>query len=145
MDMKVKTPIQAVLTGTWHNQHNSEMYLEVDDSGKIIGSFKTGVSVGNDRSESFPLTGFAKDDVFSFCVDFSIYGSMTTWVGQIVDPANNRFEAMWQMIADAHQDKKHTWKSTWIGHDVFETGAADAEFDNSQKKQASHPMYSGLI
>lgn len=83
--MKTQIRVQSTLVGVWHNQHNSEMHLEIDESGKIVGSFINGVSSREQESESFPLTGFARGDVFSFCVDFSKYGCMTTWVGQIVD------------------------------------------------------------
>ena len=142
--MTTLTSPTKILAGVWHNQHNSEMHLEIDETGKIVGSFVNGISKGGGRSETFPLTGFARTDVFSFCVDFSRYGCMTAWVGQIVDPANKRFVASWQMIVDANQNKELIWKSTWIGQDTFESGPRKCEVSN-ERSPASHPLFCGII
>ncbi|HEY9784105.1 MAG TPA: avidin/streptavidin family protein [Candidatus Obscuribacterales bacterium] len=142
--MKTKLPVKPLLKGVWHNQHNSEIQLEIDQTGKISGSFITGVMTQGHRSETFPLTGFAGGDVFAFCVDFSKHGCMTTWVGQIIDPASKRFHANWQMIADVYQKEDLEWKSTWVGQDVFDAGPRETEVSN-HKAPASHPMYSSII
>jgi hypothetical protein len=135
---------QALLSGVWHNQHNSEMRLEIDETGKIAGAFMNGVDALGDCSETFPLTGFAKDDIFAFCVDFSKYGCMTTWIGQIVDSESKSFRAMWHMVADAHQDKRLDWKSIWTGQDEFSAGPRKSELSN-QPGPKSHPMFCGII
>lgn len=137
-------PIQALLSGIWHNQHNSEMRLEVDESGKIAGCFTNGISSNNHQSESFALTGFAKDDIFVFCVDFSKYGCMTTWIGQIIEPERKEFRAMWQMIGDAHGRKDLDWHSIWIGQDEFTAGPRKSELSQS-RTPTSHPMYNSII
>ncbi len=142
--MKIKEPIQSVLAGIWHNQHNSQMQIEVDESGKITGYFITGVSTTGDKSDKYPLVGFARGDVFAFCVDFTIHSSMTTWVGQIIDPEKKHFQAMWQMVADVNQDKKRTWKSTWFGQDTFDAGPRETEVC-PRPGEASHPLYCSII
>jgi hypothetical protein len=142
--MKTKEPIQKVLSGVWHNQHNSQMHLEVDDGGKIAGYFITGVNTAGDPSDTYPLTGFARGDVFAFCVDFSNHGTMTSWVGQITDPEKRNFHAMWQMVADVNQDKKNSWKSIWTGQDTFELGPRASEVC-LRPADASHPTYCSLI
>lgn len=141
---QTKTSIQTILSGVWHNQHNSEMHLEVDESGKIVGCFINGINRIDDRSESFPLSGFARGDVFSFVVDFSRYGCMTSWVGQIVDPGNKTFTASWQMITDAHRQKEWCWKSIFVGQDTFASGPRESAVSN-QRAQASHPSYCSVI
>lgn len=135
---------QSVLTGVWHNQHNSEIHLEVDESGKVSGQFITGIRCPGDSCETFPLTGFANGDVFAFCVDFSQYGSMTTWVGQIVAPESKTFQAAWQMIVDVYQQKDMEWKSTWVGQDEFQAGGRKSEV-STVKRVASHPKYCSII
>jgi hypothetical protein len=142
--MKTKVPARSVLAGIWHNQHNSQMHLEIDESGKIAGSFINGISATGGRSETFPVTGFAREDVFAFCVDFSKYGCMTTWVGQVLDPDTKRFQAMWQMIADVHRHEELAWKSIWIGQDVFEVGARETEISTATTP-ASHPLHCTII
>lgn len=142
--MKTKEPIQTVLAGVWHNQHNSQMHLEIDESGKIAGYFISGVHTAGDPSESYPLTGFARGDVFAFCVDFANHGTMTTWVGQITDPEKRHFQAMWQMVADVNQDKQNSWKSVWTGQDTFDIGPRQSEVC-LRPADASHPTYCSLI
>lgn len=142
--MKTEAPIQAVLSGTWHNQHNSEILMEVDGSGKITGYFKNSTTSAADQSEAFPLTGFASGDVFSFCVDFSKYGCMTAWVGQVLDPKDKSFEAMWQMVADAHHKPDLAWKSIWVGQDSFSSGPRGS-YVCAGKGPRSHPLYKGII
>ncbi|MBA3859482.1 MAG: hypothetical protein C0507_21470 [Cyanobacteria bacterium PR.3.49] len=142
--MKIKNPIERVLTGVWHNQHNSQMQLEIDEAGKIAGYFISGVNTAGDPSDTYPLVGFARGDVFAFCVDFSNHGTMTTWVGQIIDPEQRNFQAMWQMVADVNQDKKSAWKSIWTGQDTFESGPRKSEVC-ARPKDASHPTYCSLV
>ena len=118
--------------------------LEVDESAKIAGYFLNGVNSPDEHSETYPLTGFARKDVFAFCVDFSRHGCMTTWVGQILDADSKSFSAMWQMIADVNQEKELSWKSTWVGQDCFETGPRESEVCE-QPSRASHPIYCSLV
>lgn len=142
--MKTRAKIQTILSGIWHNQHNSQMHLEIDESGKIAGYFISGVNAAGDPSDTYPLIGFARGDVFAFCVDFSNHGSMTTWIGQIIDPEKKNFQAMWQMVVDVNQDKKASWKSTWTGQDTFELGPRPSEVC-LRPSDASHPTYCSLV
>ncbi len=70
-NMTAEPGIQTLLSGVWHNQHNSELRLEIDQSGKLSGLFMPGVEAQGSDLETFPVIGFAKDGIFSFCVDFS--------------------------------------------------------------------------
>lgn len=142
--MKTKEEVQKLLSGIWHNQHNSQMHIEVDESGKITGCFTSGVISREDSTTTYPLTGFAVGDVFSFSVAFSNHKTITTWIGQFVDNEENSFEASWQMVADAQQKKSQSWKSTWTGRDVFQKGERKSETCPGPK-EASHPMYCSLV
>ncbi len=142
--MKTKEQAQKLLTGIWHNQHNSQMRIEVDETGKITGCFMSGVNSQEDADATYPITGFAVGDVFSFSVAFSNHGTITTWIGQFVEDGANSFEASWQMVADAQQKKAQSWKSTWTGHDKFERGERSSN-NCPGPKEASHPFYCSIV
>lgn len=143
-NMKTKEQVQKLLSGVWHNQHNSQMHIEVDESGKIAGCFLSGVISQEDTATYYPLTGFALGDVFAFSVAFSNHGTITTWIGQVVDEEGASFEASWQMVVDANQDKEKSWKSKWSGQDRFVRGPRELETCPSPK-DASHPLYCSII
>lgn len=142
--MKTKESVQKLLSGIWHNQHNSQMHLEIDESGKITGYFLSGTISSEEASNSYPLTGFTVGAVFSFCVAFSNHGTVTTWIGQVVDNEEETFDASWQMVVDAHQNKEHSWKSTWSGQDKFFRGPRELHICPSPD-DASHPLYCSII
>src|SRR5207247_2502960 len=68
------------LSGTWYNQHGSELRVQVDPEGKISGTFRSGVGFP-DAEEEFPIAGFAEGDLFGFTVSFGKYDSVTSWTG----------------------------------------------------------------
>ena len=142
--MKTAESPQVTLAGIWHNQHNSQMHLEIDDTGKIAGYFLSGVNTVEEPSQTYPLTGFARGNVLAFCVDFGSHGCMTTWIGQLVDPQTKHFQAMWQMVAAVNEDKEKEWKSFWTGQDVFDSGPRTCDV-TPQPSEASHPMYCSLV
>lgn len=142
--MKTKESVQQLLSGIWHNQHNSQMHIEIDESGKITGYFLSGTISSQDAPTSYPLTGFTVGDVFSFCVAFSNHGTITTWIGQVLNKEEEAFEASWQMVVDAHQNKDQSWKSTWSGQDRFVRGPRESE-NCPSPDDASHPLYCSII
>ena len=52
-------------SGTWQNELQSEMHLNVDQQGHVTGKYKTGIGTPN-PSEEFVLVVFASDVFFSF-------------------------------------------------------------------------------
>ena len=69
------------LNGFWQNKHDSEMNLKIDGEN-ITGTFQTKIGVPN-FEEKFEVIGRLKDNLIAFIVDFSKYGSLGCWTGQI--------------------------------------------------------------
>jgi len=132
--------------GKWHNQHNSEIDLCIDDDGSVSGTFTTTIK-GSGKRESFPLRGFASNDVIAFSVGFPRYGSVTSWSGQIANIAEdgelkNTLQTLWHMALDLG-DKADTdlWRGTLSGSDIFRVGAADEESVIETMLPPSHPWW----
>ena len=107
--------------GTWKNELHSEMDLEVDDDGFIVGTYRTGVGMPG-PAEEFDLAGFASGDLLSFTVNFGKYGSLTSWAGQYaVENGKERIQTMWLLAKNVQDDTevKSLWGTTLIGADRF--------------------------
>ena len=135
------------ITGTWHNQHGSEMALEVDAGGRITGSFRSGVGFPAPE-ETFPITGFAAGDLVAFTVHFGGYESLTAWTGhyQIERGGVERIETLWHMTVHVPRglERSSRWKATWSGTDVFlrrprPAGAEEAGRHPSHPTPGSRP------
>lgn len=63
----------------------------------LNGSYET--NVGAPRpSQQFPLIGKVSGDLVSFIVDFAEYGSLTAWVGQVVnEPDQPIIRTVWHL------------------------------------------------
>jgi hypothetical protein len=112
-------------SGKWHNEHDSEMELQVAADGRVTGKYQTGVGSPT-PSEQFDLVGFAKGDQLSFTVDFSKYGTLTAWVGQhtINKQGAEEINTMWHLsenVPDA-DEKDKMWNSVTDGADFFWRG-----------------------
>jgi hypothetical protein len=111
------------LSGVWHNQHGSEMQIEVGEDGSITGSFRSGTGLPGPR-ERFPLTGHLAGDLISITVDFGKYDSMTSWTGHHgIEDGERTIYAMWHMAVRLRR-KGHDqlWTGIWAGADTFRRG-----------------------
>lgn len=140
---KIKT--LKKFAGIWHNQHNSEMKLEVDSDGCVNGTFKTGVDGIIKEDREFPLTGFVSDDVIAFCVNFKEHCSVTAWVGQLVNAdeksETGTIQTMWHMTVEVgNMAEQVLWRSIFSGADTFIRGARSSKICPT-KVQASHPLW----
>jgi hypothetical protein len=126
------------LNGTWHNQHGSQVDLELDSEGRVHGMMTVGDGLA--RSKAFPLVGFVRGDLIGFTVDFGRHGSVTSWTGHIYDEEGGppRIEALWHMATLVPHPGKadERWKSVWTGADQFTPGAPPRD----QPRQAPSPM-----
>jgi Avidin family len=113
------TPAPSNFTGRWRNQYKSWMDLTVSDN-TISGNYTSEVSAdGTEVTGS--LRGFVAGDLISFAVLWS-NGSMTAWVGQIVnDAVDPRIKTMWHLVMDAKEDNEETdlWATILTGADEF--------------------------
>ena len=129
-------------SGKWHNQHTSEMDLAVAPSGTISGIYRTGVGAPM-PGEPFPVVGFCSDDLIAFSVDFGKYGSLTSWVGQVIlDAENNeRIDTLWHLtknIADS-DEPKNMWATILAGADTFRRGPHPTG-TSTVRHLPSHPL-----
>jgi hypothetical protein len=108
------------LSGTWYNQHGSELVLEVGEDGKLTGSFRsgTGLAVGAGACQ---VVGFAAQDLVTFAANFGEYGSLTAWTGHLVTEGEPTLHTMWHMtvLMPSRHPERDLWKGVWTGSDVF--------------------------
>ena len=132
-------------SGQWHNQHNSEIALRIEDDGSVSGTFTTTIK-GSDKRESFPLAGFASNDVIAFSVGFPLYGSVTSWSGQLANFSEGEpkytIQTLWHMALDlGERADTELWRGTLSGSDIFKTGAANADSIIENMLPPSHPWW----
>jgi Avidin family len=112
-------PAPSNFSGQWKNQYGSSMDLVVS-SNVISGTYNSAVSAGG-GSVSGTLRGFVAGDLLSFCALWP-NGSMTAWVGQIVDDAvDPRIKTLWHLVTDARDPNEATdiWATVLAGADEF--------------------------
>ena len=128
------------LSGTWYNQHSSELRIQVDPEGKINGSFRSGVGFP-EAEEEFSLTGFAQGDLFGFTVSFEKYDSVTSWTGHSgVEDGKEVLSSLWHMsvgLLPGATGEGQLWKGVWAGADVFRRERSERR---GSRVAPSHPM-----
>lgn len=108
--------------GKWKNRLNSEMELNVDTNGDILGKYRTGVGQPS-PVEEFDLKGFVSGDLIVFCVNFGRYGSLTSWSGQHTQDENGNevIYTLWHLaknVPDEDEPDK-LWASIWAGANEY--------------------------
>jgi hypothetical protein len=110
------------LSGTWYNQHGSELRIQVDGEGRITGNFRSGVGFPEEEEE-FPVAGFAENDLFGFTVSFRKYDSITSWTGHSgTEEGKEILSSLWHMsvgLLPGAAAEGQLWKGVWAGADVF--------------------------
>ena len=100
-------------SGTWRNERGSTMV--VDHQGtRVIGTYHTGVGNPED-SEGFALVGWATETRIVFSVDFSQYGSLTSWTGYI---EGGELVTLWH-LARRPDEPGEEWSSVRAGASRF--------------------------
>lgn len=109
------------ISGRWFNQQGSEMELSVDADGKIRGQFRSGVG-SPQHGEAFQLTGFVRDALVGFVVDFRPYDSITCWAGHVTDGgAGPAIHTLWNMTVGLPPGRQGAlWQGVWSGADTFQ-------------------------
>jgi hypothetical protein len=108
-------------SGHWENQYDppSSMALVVDGSS-VTGRYKSRSSVGGGELCG-ELKGYVAGDLISFLVLWP-RGSMTAWVGQMVDDDTApRIKTLWHLVMEIPDEKEPTilWQSILTGADEF--------------------------
>lgn len=128
------------IVGTWYNQNGSIAKLQVDDLGRINGTFLPAPCCGQHDGHEYPLTGYAQLGAFAFCVAFTDHGSVTSWTGHVTDDG---LETIWQMAISTNEQNMKLWQGTWTGVDTF--GSQNRSTIGSSGSATSYPRYCSLI
>lgn len=128
-------------SGTWHNQHGSQLNLTIGDGGRVTGAFHTAVGTPS-PAEGFPLAGFVLGDLITFSVSFGRYQSVTAWTGQhTVEDGVEKIDSMWHLAVNIEdrEEKDWLWAGIRAGADVFLRGPAPKQ-TRRRKVAPSHPL-----
>ena len=107
-------------SGPWVNDRGSVVHLSPSD-GLLTGFYQTNVGQPN-ISQRFPLTGFIQGDLITFSVNFTGYGSMTTWAGQLSEDSDGPFlRTLWHLTRDIEDEMEDAdlWRSITAGASNF--------------------------
>lgn len=129
------------LSGTWHNQHASEMDITISATGKVTGKYRTAVGVPQ-PSDTFELVGFSAGDLIAFTVDFGRYQSLTAWVGQhVMHDGVEKIETMWHLAVkiEDREESGWLWAGVRTGSDTFLRGPHPTGA-SATKTAPSHPL-----
>ena len=95
---------------TWVNEFGSEMSINIDDSGRISGTYTT--AVGCDAGKAMPMTGFCNGYAVIFSVNWQECLAATAWSGTY---ENGEITSLWHLVSA----KKPSWDSIVAGADLF--------------------------
>lgn len=119
------------LNGIWHNQYGSELKLEVDDTGRVTGKFRTAIgrneTKGDWQGAWFEVLGFVNKGIISFVVNLDTSNAMYVVTGRI-----SLSEQEGKVVKKIHTfsytnfnlPQEDQWKSIVADSVVYEEGAA---------------------
>jgi hypothetical protein len=106
--------------GVWQNDRGSIVRF-TSTKNILSGYYRTQLGQP-DKSQKFPLTGFVQGDIITFTVNFTGYGSMTSWTGQLTDDEKGDYiRTLWHLTRDVEDDQEETdlWRSITTGASKF--------------------------
>lgn len=116
------------IEGTWQNERGSQVKFIVKGHD-LSGTYHTNVGQP-DKSQSFPLRGFAEGDQVTFTVNFKGYGSMTAWAGQMsADERGVYIQTLWHLTRDVDDadEADDLWGSITAGASTFRPAKSNAD------------------
>jgi Avidin family len=107
-------------SGLWKNQIGSSMDLKVN--GPNVAGEYTSASSSSGGEIKGTLKGYISGDLISFLVLWNKSGSMTAWVGQMVDDQTKpKIKTLWHLVTNIPDSDEPTklWLSVFTGADEF--------------------------
>ena len=107
-------------SGSWINDRGSVVHLH-PSQGLLSGVYQTNLGQP-DKGQKFPLTGFIQGDLIAFTVNFTGYGSMTSWAGQLSEDPNGPYiRTLWHLTRDIEDpmEEANLWRSITAGASDF--------------------------
>ncbi|MEQ1518132.1 MAG: avidin/streptavidin family protein [Usitatibacteraceae bacterium] len=106
--------------GRWINQMGSSMDLTIN--GASVTGVYTSASSAVGASVTGSIIGYVAEDVISFSVLWVASGSITSWVGQLVeDGGQPKLRTLWNLVTNVPDQNEplKLWMSTFTGADEF--------------------------
>jgi hypothetical protein len=107
--------------GQWKNELGSIADFTVNGAS-VSGTYTSIVSLTG-QTISGPISGFANDDIIVFNVNWpTTLGSMTAWVGQVVDVQGvQTLKTLWHLIRNIQDNEEPSgaWAAILAGADEF--------------------------
>ena len=119
MDLSPEHP-GSEFSGQWINERGSVVHFSTSN-GLLSGVYQTNLGQP-DNSQRFPLTGFVQGDLITFTVNFTGYGSMTSWAGQLSEDSDGPFlRTLWHLTRDIEDEMEDAdlWRSITAGASNF--------------------------
>ncbi len=108
-------------TGTWRNELNSEMEIQMTSENEIKGVYRPSVHEAYCKGEH-QLKGFVNDNLITFVVDFEHHSMVGSWTGHyITDGSEGYVNTMWQLVKSEqeHDLPLEAWGSVYSGANRF--------------------------
>jgi hypothetical protein len=109
------------VAGKWVNQYGSSAEFVISGAS-LSGKYISKVSSNNTTVEG-PIIGYIVGDVLAFSVKWPAkLGSITSWVGQIVDDdGTETLKSLWQLVMNVPEleEPEKLWTSIFAGADEF--------------------------
>jgi hypothetical protein len=109
------------VAGKWVNQYGSSAQFVISGTS-LSGKYISKVSSSNTTVEG-PIIGYIAGDVVAFSVLWPAkLGSITSWVGQIVDvDGTETLKTLWQLVMNVPEveEPEKLWTSIFAGADEF--------------------------
>jgi len=116
----------AGFAGTWINQYESVMVLNVAATGVVTGTYESKVPVS---LPPLPLHGCVYGDLITFYVKWKDsaqgidYKSITSWVGQLApdQDGNEIIQTLWHLVQDIPDadEEEYIYRQVLNGSDWF--------------------------
>jgi len=113
-------PASGKFSGQWENDRGSAVTFAVNE-GLVSGYYQTNLGQP-EKSQKFPLTGWAEGDQITFTVNFQGFGSLTSWTGQMSEDHQGPYiRTLWHLTRDVPDDKEDEdlWSSITAGASEF--------------------------
>jgi hypothetical protein len=110
----------TLFSGRWKNQMNSDMNLIIAGSG-VTGTYTSSSSAGGPPVTS-NIIGYVVEDIIAFSVLWETSGSITSWVGQLIEDAGQpKLRTLWNLMTNVldKEEPQKLWMSTFTGADEF--------------------------
>lgn len=110
----------TLFLGVWQNDRGS--VVNFTSTKEILSGYYQTQLGQPDKSQKFPLTGFVQGDLITFTVNFTGYGSITSWSGQLSkDERGDYIRTLWHLTRDIEDGQEDTdlWHSITAGASDF--------------------------